>query len=208
MLLESLMMFLNVSSVNEFPSDDRMVYDYLTAIVKHVMCHRNKNNNVNQSVGPSSRRPAQPEKGNFSTLNNGSRKERPVNPVRVGSSNALVTTTKDVNLGPVTINVISITATHDLPSRPLNQPTTAPQQPSLSVSSPRFDANSVLSIQSLERSKFLSSYLSTQSNHGKQNASPLSSASPVETQKLKTPIQETPNSEDPILRLVDVVCLF
>ncbi|PWA94136.1 cytochrome b [Artemisia annua] len=100
----------NCGSVNELPRDDHMVYDYLTGIVKRMICHRNKNNDVHQaskrsqvppkssqSVDPSSRRPAQPETiNNSSSLNNGSRQKQPMNPVQVGSLNALVTTTKEV----------------------------------------------------------------------------------------------------------------
>nr|GEZ27636.1 RNA-directed DNA polymerase, eukaryota, reverse transcriptase zinc-binding domain protein [Tanacetum cinerariifolium] len=134
--LESLMMFMNIRSLNEFPRDDYMVYDYLTNIVTQVIRHRNNNNNFHktyrrshvppkssQSMCPSLRRPAQPRIRNSTSVNNGSHQKRPVNPMRVSSS----------------------------------------------------------------------------------NTSPLSSASLVETQKLKTPIQETPNSKDPLLHLVDVV---
>ncbi|PWA69585.1 hypothetical protein CTI12_AA217700 [Artemisia annua] len=41
---------------------------------------------LSQSVGPSSRRPTQPETRNSSSLNDGSRQKRPMNPVLVGSS--------------------------------------------------------------------------------------------------------------------------
>ncbi|GKB74462.1 hypothetical protein Tco_0935874 [Tanacetum coccineum] len=142
MFLDTMMMLKNISSVNELPKDDHMVYDYLTRIVTHVICHKNKNNNVHktsrrshvppkssQSVAPSSRKPAHPETRNSKSVNNGSLKKRLVNPVRVGSSNTLVTTTKEVNLGPKTITVISITTTPDFPSRPINRQLPLANQP-------------------------------------------------------------------------------
>lgn len=40
----------NCALVNELPRDDHMVYDYLTGIVKRMICHRNKNNDVHQKI--------------------------------------------------------------------------------------------------------------------------------------------------------------